>query len=65
MEWVDLYWIIAPSFFPKAPHLTWTDGLVPIGLGGLWVSWFVWQLKQRPLLPLRDPRFEEVPSLGS
>lgn len=65
MEWVDLYWIIAPSFFPGGPQLRWTDGALPIGLGGLWVSWFVWQLKQRPLLPLRDPRFEEVPSLGS
>lgn len=65
MGWVDLYWMIAPSFFPKGPHLSWTDGVLPIGLGGLWVSWFVWQLKQRPLLPQRDPRFEEVLSVGS
>jgi hypothetical protein len=65
MEWVDLYWIIAPAFHPKGPHLGWMDILLPIGLGGLWVSWFVWQLKGRPLLPLRDPRFAGAASLGS
>ena len=65
MGWVDLYWMITPSFFPRGPHLSWTDIVLPIGLGGLWVSWFVWQLKQRPLLPLRDPRFEEVLNVGS
>ena len=65
MAWVYLYWMIVPAFYPKSPHLSATDVLMPIGLGGLWVAWFVWQLKGRPLLPLRDPRFAGAASLGS
>ncbi|HUI40953.1 MAG TPA: hypothetical protein VL523_03185, partial [Terriglobia bacterium] len=58
MEWVDLYWIISPAFFPHGPVLSWMDLTLFIGVGGVWVSWFVWQLKGRPLLPLHDPRFK-------
>jgi hypothetical protein len=65
MEWVDLYWIVMPSFYPKAPKLVWTDLVAPIGIGGVWVAWFVSRLKADPLLPLRDPRFEGVPGHGA
>jgi hypothetical protein len=65
MEWVDLDWMISASFFPKGPHLSWMDLTLFIGIGGIWVSWFVWQLKGRPLLPMHDPRFEGVVTVGS
>jgi hypothetical protein len=65
MEWVDLYWIISPSFSPQGPHVSWMDLTLFIGIGGIWVSWFVWQLKGRPLLPMHDPRFEGVITVGS
>jgi len=65
MEWVDLYWIISPAFSPDGPHLNWMDLTLFIGIGGIWVSWFVWQLKGRPLLPVHDPRFEGVIPVGS
>jgi hypothetical protein len=28
--------------------------LVPIGLGGVWLAYFLWQLQRRPLLPTHD-----------
>jgi hypothetical protein len=65
MEWVDLDWMISASFYPQGPHLSWMDLTLFIGIGGIWVSWFVWQLKGRPLLPMRDPRFEGVIPVGS
>ena len=34
------------------------DILTVIGMGGIFVSTFIWQLKKMPLLPLHDPRFE-------
>jgi hypothetical protein len=48
---VDLYWIVAPAFRQQGLALHWMDLAAPVGVGGLWVAAFVWQLKRRPLLP--------------
>jgi hypothetical protein len=34
--------------------------LAPIGIGGVWLAAFLFQLKRRPLLPYRDPRFVAI-----
>lgn len=65
MEAVDLYWMILPAFSPKGPQVSWLDFVTFLGIGGVWVAWFAWQLKSRPLLPLHDPRFEGALSVGS
>ncbi len=31
------------------------DFLTPVGLGGLWLANFLWELKRAPLLPRYDP----------
>jgi hypothetical protein len=36
------------------------DFLMPVGLGGIWLAAFLWQLAQRPLLPAGDPELEEA-----
>ena len=60
MRMVDLFWLVAPAFHPGEFRLHWMDVVAPIGLGGLWLSVFVWHLKGRPALPLHDPRMEEA-----
>jgi hypothetical protein len=55
---VDIYWIVVPSFERDAPRVHLTDVFTVIGIGGLWLAAFAWQLKKMPLLPLHDPRFE-------
>ena len=56
---VDLYWMTRPEFTVKAlPN--WLDIVVPVALVGLWVGFFAMNLKQRPLLPLGDPKLEEA-----
>lgn len=55
---LDVYWIVIPGFEPDGPHFHPTDFLVWIALGGFWLGAFCWRLKQLPLLPLHDPRFE-------
>jgi hypothetical protein len=57
---VDIYWIVVPSWDKLAPHVHFTDVFAVLGIGGLWVAAFAWQLKKLPLLPLHDPRFEGV-----
>ena len=60
MRFVDLYWIVAPDFQGARFTVSWMDFLLPIGLGGSWLGWFLWQLAQRPLMPVGDPQLEEA-----
>lgn len=57
---VDLFWMTAPEFSPDAFRLTWMDVSAPIGIGGIWLAYFAWQLKGRPLLPLGDPELAQA-----
>jgi hypothetical protein len=54
----DVYWLIMPAFYPEGPRLRAMDILAVMGIGGVWIATYFWQLKKMPLLPLRDPRFE-------
>ena len=64
MRFVDLMWQIVPAFPPGDLLGHWLDIatalLAWLGLGGIWMGVFVWQLKRMPLLPLHDPAFLEI-----
>jgi hypothetical protein len=72
---VDIFWIVEPTFRNKTPSgplatasgftLYWTDFAAFFGIGGIWVYAFLRQLRQRPLLPLRDPRVMTPIAIGS
>jgi hypothetical protein len=55
MRLVDIFWIIVPTFERNIPFSL-LDAAVLIGIGGVWLSVFVSRLKNKPLLPLHDPR---------
>src|SRR5947199_6498069 len=59
MRLVDLFWMTRPEFTSRAVP-TWLDLLLPIALGGLWLGFFAFNLKQCPLLPLGDPGLAEA-----
>jgi hypothetical protein len=60
MHQIELYWFVAPTFHPDGFTIHWTMFLAPIGIGGVWLAAFLFQLKRRPLLPYRDPRFVAI-----
>lgn len=60
MRLVDVFWTIAPNFTGAPFHLSWMDVAAPVGLGGLWLSFFARQLTRRPLIPINDPLYETV-----
>ncbi len=60
MRLVDLFWIVAPNFHAEKFSIHWMDVLAPIGVGGIWIAAFIWQLKSRALLPLNDPRLAKA-----
>ena len=59
MRLVDLFWMTRPEFTSRAVP-TWLDVVLPIALGGLWLGYFAFNLKQLPLLPLGDPKLAEA-----
>jgi len=55
MRLVDIYWYVIPNFKDVSYFSIWYV-IAPIGLGGLWLAYFFYNLRQRPLLPAHDPQ---------
>jgi hypothetical protein len=64
MRWLDYYWLISPSVSHQAIAFHWLDPVVPVGLGGLWIALLVGQLKNRAVLPVREPGLKEILAHG-
>lgn len=62
MRWVDLYWQAGPSMHIEQFH--WLDLATALGLMGLWLAVFFWQLARRPLLPVNEPFLKEALAHG-
>lgn len=60
MRLVDMYWMVLPAFGGGAVRLTWMNVALPLGMGGVWFAYFLWQLQRMPILPVHDPRMEEI-----
>jgi len=56
---VDNYWNTEPAFHSHL-YFQWLDIAAPVGVGGVFVALFLWQLRKRPILPEHDPRLEEA-----
>jgi hypothetical protein len=55
MRLIDLFWLVAPAF-DTGLHIHWLDIAASVGVGGLWVAFYLWNLQRRPLVPLYDPK---------
>ena len=53
---VDVFWIVEPAFRQRGLEVFWTDAAALIGIGGVWIAYFIRHLKARPLLVPSDPR---------
>jgi hypothetical protein len=60
MRLVDVCWMIEPEFGHGSFHVNWMDFIAPIGIGGIWLATFLWQLEKRPLMPINDPQFDAL-----
>jgi len=52
MRVVDIYWQVMPDASKSALALSWIDFAAVIGLGGIWLGYFLLQLEKRPLMPI-------------
>jgi len=60
VRFLDMFWLIAPNFFPNGLHVHWLDFTAPIAIGGIWLTLFSDQLQRRALLPIKDPRLQSA-----
>jgi hypothetical protein len=56
VRFLDIFWIIEPALRQRGLEIYWTDIVAPIGLGGIWLAFFLRNLNARPLLATNDPR---------
>jgi hypothetical protein len=59
VRFVDLFWMIAPAFNPDVLSVHWLDLSTLAGVGGVWLSVFIWQLKGHSLVAIHDPSLPE------
>jgi hypothetical protein len=58
---LELLFQMGPAFHPEGLFISWLDVVAPLGIGGLWLAFFVWHLKRSPsAAPLNDPRLHKV-----
>lgn len=63
MRLVDHFWLIAPAFhhnYEQGMVVSWLDFAAPIGLGGIWVAYFIQQLKGAQLVPGYEFELEQA-----
>jgi hypothetical protein len=55
-RYMDLFYFIMPNFDNRKGHFhySWLNAVVPLGMAGLWLAYFFYNLKRRPLLALHD-----------
>ena len=61
-HYIDLYWLIMPSFYVngKVYTFSWLDIVFPIGAVGLIIVVFNWSAKRYNLIPVRDPKLQKA-----
>jgi len=55
MRMVDIFWHVEPASHP-AFHVSWLHFTIIAGIGGLWMAYFLHNLRSRPLLPVNAPQ---------
>jgi hypothetical protein len=60
MRVIDTVWTIAPMHRPNGPTVHWLDFAAVFAIGGIWLTFFFYNLGGRSLVPARDPYFKEA-----
>lgn len=60
MRFVDMLWLVVPSFHPGRFSIGWLDLAVPAGMGGIWAALYARRLRLKPALPEHDPQLEAL-----
>lgn len=59
VHFIDLYWLVMPTFLKSGYEFSLLDLFSFVGIGGLFVSIFSGRMIAKPLVPVGDPRLQE------
>lgn len=57
---VEVFWLVEPNFNGSHFRIHWLDVAAPIGMGGLWLAFFFYNLRQRPIIPINAPDLQKA-----
>jgi hypothetical protein len=65
MHILETYWLVAPDFHGNVGplpgfSLRWLDLAAILGVGGVWIASFAWQLKRRSVVATGEPEIREL-----
>lgn len=60
MRFVDIYWLVAPAHHGEHFHFSWITLFAFLGIGGLWLFAFIWQLKGQTIIPIHETWVDEA-----
>ena len=60
MRFVDIYWLVVPAHHETIPSSFWMTVFAFLGIGGLWLAAFIWQLKGQTIIPIHETWVEEA-----
>lgn len=60
MRFVDIYWITAPAHYGDHFHFSWITLFAFLGIGGVWLWFFIQQLKGQTIIPIHETWVEEA-----
>lgn len=59
MHGVDIEWLCLPGY--HGDHVSiWKPVLAIVGLGGIWLAVFIWQLRRNTLVPMNEPLVQKA-----
>lgn len=60
MQFVDVFWLVAPAHFGEHFHFSWITLFALLGIGGIWLWAFIGQLKGQTIIPIHETWVEEA-----
>ena len=60
MRFVDIYWLVVPAHHGEHFYFSWITLFAFLGIGGLWLSAFLWQLKGQTIIPIHETWVDEA-----
>ena len=60
IRYVGVYWLAAPTWYGEHFHYSWMSLAALVGIGGLWLYFFINQLKGQTIIPIHETWVEEA-----
>lgn len=60
MHFVDVYWLVMPSFGQDGFTVSWIDLTCLLGVGGIYLAVVLFRMSKTTLIPIGDPRLQRA-----